>query len=159
MKTIPFRPQWLPTDAAASALGIHRRTLVRRARAGLIDTRPGEAGTVLYAIPGGLEPGAAPMAPSPDTTRAPQGETPSPAILLAALAEALVRAGRAEAERDAARATLANAPAELDTARAELQAERAAHARTLAAALALEAAHVKRGAILRRLAARIGARD
>jgi hypothetical protein len=145
---IVLHSAWLPTNDAAAFLGIHRRTLVRRARGGKIETREGEDGAVEYQVTpamraGGRATGGAtgchtpPMASGRATP--PEGAPPA-AILLSALSEALIRAGRAEAERDAARA--------------ELEAERDAHERTLAAARALEAAHVKRGRLLRRLAAR-----
>ena len=155
MQPVILRPQWLPTNEAAEALGIHRRTLVRRARRGEVSTRTSADGAVLYAVPEGAAPASATRARPQGATRAPQGETPPPAILLEALSEALVRAGRAEAERDAARAELERIRQTAAEAAADLEAERAAHARTLEAARDLEARHVKRGTILRRVAARL----
>jgi len=112
---------WLPTDRAAVALGIHRRTLQRRARAGMVDARTGPGGAMLYAIPSATL-SAAPVAPPPV---APQGtpyrdnRTPpvAPATPAGDLGAALValtdRTVRAELDAAAARAELATVRAEL----------------------------------------------
>jgi len=47
----PIRTTWLPTNDAASALGISRRTIQRRAKSGSIKTRPGARGSVEYQVP------------------------------------------------------------------------------------------------------------
>jgi hypothetical protein len=117
---------WLPTDAAAAAFGIHRRTLQRRARMGQVESRPGPGGVVLYAIPGAAltatSPPAPPAAPSntpphdttwqtgaPATTATPAGD------LGAALVAMMDRTVRAELDAAAARAELATVRAELAT--------------------------------------------
>ena len=46
----PDGAEWLPTNAAAERLGIHRRTLQRRARSGEFWTRTGANGAVEYLI-------------------------------------------------------------------------------------------------------------
>jgi len=127
MQIIHLHPRWMPTRDAAAELGLHVRTLQRRARAGRIATRTAEDGATLYALPPAGAEGTTP----------PAGATPQPHPP-AALERLIERAIRAELELEHTRAELATARAELATAR-DL-------ARDLAARL------IRRGELLRRVA-------
>lgn len=145
MRVTPLHSQWLPTRDACAQLGVTRRTLQRRAAAGAIDTRSAPDGRTLYAVPvAGVA--ATGDAPSPATRHPATPAThpathPAVAALAGELAAALERALRAELERDEARARGAQLEAERDAARA--------------AGADLAARLVKRGRILRELAARL----
>lgn len=145
MRVTPLHTQWLPTRDACAQLGVTRRTLQRRAAAGAIDTRPAPDGRTLYAVPatgsGATVDAPAPATRHPATPATHPATHPAVAALAGELAVALERAVRAELERDAARAQVAQLEAERDEARA--------------AGVDLAARLVKRGRILRELAARL----
>ena len=152
-------PRWIPTAAAAAALGIAERTLRPRAAKGQIERRRDGAQTV-YRVTAAVDgnPATATTNGNPATERQPatrrrQPATPAAAVDLAPLVAALV-----DAERRAALVDAERRAAELQAA--QLRADLAAAVATLdqvrAAAADLERRHVKRGALLRQLAQQLG---
>ena len=129
-------PRWLPAAQAAQALGVAERTLRHRAAHGSIQRRR-DGRQVLYLVTSAVTPATV----TPNTRPATLAEPAAIAALAGELAAALERAVRAELERDGARALVAQLEAERDAARA--------------AGVDLAARLVKRGRILRELAARL----
>lgn len=143
---------WYPTRRAAELVGVNRRTLQRRAAAGLIQTRTADTGETEYLLGGAVTRPATPTtAVATRDSKAPhtlsrRDDTPTTSVapeLVGALVAAVERATRAEL-------ALAASLAELDQARTERDQFRAA-ATDLASALQ------KRAVIVRDLARRVGA--
>lgn len=145
MTAIPIKVDWLPLRDAARALAVHPRTLQRRARTGRIDTRPGPGDAILYAVPRAVpSPRTPPPTPRrdnpPASTPPDRQHRPDPvAGLVGQIGVLSMRAARAELEAERLRAELADVQAERD--------------RVVAIARDLEARLIKRGEILRRVAA------
>lgn len=128
-------PPLLPLAEAAAKTGRHPEALRAMARRGRLKTVRGNDGRLLVELPAGQEPAAAGERPA--AAAAMTGQQPDlagqVAELEAAMAElreellaARLTAGRAEAERDAARAIAAAETAALRELVVELRAELAA---------------------------------
>jgi len=160
----PIRTTWLPTNDAASALGISRRTIQRRAKSGSIKTRPGARGSVEYQVPTHDMTRDDTVPKSPPVTRHDTGAITEIRALLAS-----EQTARIDAERRAAvakyRAEIAEtAPEVVEGLRAELAGLRSQvatltterdeareHGQRLADAM------TKRHGLIKRLTARLGA--
>ncbi len=140
----PLRTEWLPTNEAAHRLGISRRTIQRRARAGSIETRPGALGCVEYRVPAHDDTRADTTAKTPPVTRHDTGIAAFERLVDKLLAAE--QTARIDAERRAALAEyqLKNVTAERDEARE--QGQRLADAMT------------KRHGIIKRLTAKLATR-
>jgi len=133
---VSLHSEWLPTREAAAWFGIHRRTLIRRARAGQVETRTTASGAVEYHV--------APRDLIDATPR--HGLTPPPtATPRDGDSRATLRAELVAAERRAAVAEyqLKNVTAERDEAREQGQ--------------RLADAMRKRHGLIKRLTARLSA--
>ena len=140
---------WYPTRRACEILSVNRRTLQRRASAGLLQTRTADTGETEYLLGGD--------AATPATTRATRGDkapqTPphrdaTPATgaaseLVGALVASIERATRAELALEGALRRIEEVTAERDQARA--------------VATDLGEAMRRRAVIVRDLARRVGA--
>lgn len=170
MLVTPLHSEWLPTREAASRLGIHRRTLQRRARAGHIESRQRD-GVAEYRVPNPPEPrgvGALPRVatPPPATPVATPSHSAAELATLRGLLDDAI-AARVDAERRASVAEYRAAIAETDPAvveglrasiaeaHAELARMTAERDEAKAAVARLDAAMRKRYQLIRRLAARI----
>lgn len=130
----------LPPREAAAALGISERALRFRFAAGTIE-RHREGATVLYVVPTATTARLPRRSPAVDTGIPDTAATAT--VALAPLVEALVAA-----ERRAVAAEIEAAQLRVEIERVRVEAER------------LAAAHVKRGALLREIAADLqAARD
>jgi len=150
----PLHADWIPTADACARLRVNRRTLQRWASAGRILARQGADGRTLYQV-AALPPAATGAAPSPATSRpatagvAPRDNAAPDAVreLVRELADSLRAAHVAELERADAVRIAAELREELAAATA-----RAEHAERIAADLAERL--IRRGELVRRLAAR-----
>ncbi len=165
MQITPLRPEWLPTHEAAARLGVHRRTLQRRARAGQIESRY-QNGVAEYLVPHDPNPrGNATPPPAAATGTPPVDQTPEIRLLLSMLDEA--NRERREAERRANEAEFKAALSAVDpdeyratiealaTVRAELDQTRRERDEARADGLRLADAMRKRYAVIQRLTRRL----
>ncbi len=143
----PLRTEWLPTNEAAHRLGISRRTIQRRARAGSIETRPGALGCVEYRVPAHDDTRADTTAKTPPVTRHDTGIAAFERLvdkLRAEINESHQARRNAELRIAVAEYQLKNVTAERDEARE--QGQRLADAMT------------KRHGIIKRLTAKLATR-
>lgn len=150
----PHGFQWLPTRAAARALACHVRTLQRRASAGRIRTRTADDGATFYAVPIAASDTPHASAPPPHVSHV-ASPGAAAAVAPAVAPDAAVAALAAQLERAIERALVAERLAGQLAEQLERALVDAADVRTAAAEL--EARHVRRGAIVRRLAAQLAA--
>jgi len=149
----PLRTAWLPTNEAAHRLGISRRTIQRRARAGSIETRPGALGCVEYRVPAHDDTRADTTAKTPPVTRHDTGIAAFERLvdkLRAEINESHQARRNAELRIAVAEYQLKNVTADLETMTAERDLARAQGQR-------LADAMRKRHGLIKRLTARLGA--
>lgn len=99
-------PSWLTLSEAAERSGLNREALRARARRGLVASRKGNSGEVLVQVPAGLLAGDGRAEAGPPAGGG-QDMADLTADLQAEVSELRVALARAEAGRDAAKATAA----------------------------------------------------